>query len=219
MKMGPDGYLYLSRNIHLIARVPPGGGQEENWLPFTPGDRVYDIEFDEYGFIWVVGNNDVIFRVNPADREIVQFPFDANSRSVRYYGGYLYVSAITVDDGLQRSDIWRFAVDGSGALGEPELYFEFSRVYNFEKGTAYSITFSDAGELFIGTDGPAGIILVSQSREWESFYTGLIAPLGLYFSWGEGPNMYYTRGEVGDNNQKLYRINTQRQSAPYYGIQ
>jgi len=219
MKMGPGGYMYLCRNIHLIARVPPGGGQEENWLPFTPGDRIVDMDFDEYGNLWAVGNNDVIFRVDTEEGEYVEFPFDARSRSVRYYDGYLYISAITEANGSERSDIWRMPVDGSGEPGEAEVYFNFSNVYDYTEGTAYAITFSAAGELFIGTDGEPGIILVSPDKEWEPFYEEVMTPRGMYFSWGEGPYMYYTRGSTDDYEQELHIIHTQRESAPYYGIQ
>jgi len=219
MKMGPDGYLYLTRNIHLISRIPPGGGAEVFWLPFVSGDRIHDIDFDEYGHLWGVGNNDVIFRVDVDEESYVELPFDANCRSVRYFDGYLYISAITDDNGINRSDIWRFSVDHNGNLGEPEIYFEFSDVYGFNSGTAYAITFSDEGELFIGTDGPAGIIYVGLDGQWEPFYEEVMTPHGLYFSWGDGPIMYYTRGEANQNQQKLKRVNMQRQSAPYYGVQ
>lgn len=220
MKMGPDGYLYLCRDIRLIARVPPGGGQEENWLPFTIGDRIIDMDFDELGYLWAVGNNDVIFRVDPTEGDYVEYPFDANSRSVRYYDGSLYISAITEENGVNRSDIWRIPLDGNGDPEDAEIYFNFSRVYDYSEATAYAITFSSTGELFIGTDGHPGLILVNSDGDWEKFYEEVMTPPGLYFSWGEGPYLYYTRGEVTDQyEQRLKRVITLRESATYYGIQ
>jgi len=220
MKFGPDDHLYLVRGLRLIARVPPGGGTEENWLPLRTGIRLVDLDFDEYGYLWAVGNNDVIVRVQISDEEVEEFAFDANSKSVRYFDGHLYVSAVTQKDDTHQSNIWRFHIDDTGIPGEPEIYFAFSEKYDEEDAVAQAITFSEDGYLYIGTDGPDGIIVVSPGgNEWEPLYPGLINPEGSIFAWGDGPNLYYTRGEAGNISQALIRINTQRESAPYYGVQ
>ncbi len=220
MKFGPDGHLYLVRNIRLIARVPPGGGTEENWLPFPAGARLIDLDFDEYGYLWAVGNNEVIYRVQMDDKNIEAFDFVADIKSVRYFGGYLYVSAITQTDNSEQSNIWRFPIDNTGNPGDPEIYFSFSEKYNKNNAVALAITFSKDGHLYIGTDGPDGIIVVNPGgNEWEPLYTGLILPKGFAFAWGDGPNLYYTRGETGNISQALIRVNMQREGAPYFGIE
>lgn len=220
MKFGPEGYLYLVRNLRLIARVPPGGGAEENWLPLRVGTRFVDLDFDENGYLWAVGNNDAIFSVNVNDKSVEEFPFEADIRSVRYFGGHLYVSALKEIEAGIKSGIWRFPVDGTGNLGEPEMYFAFSEQYPGNNPIALAITFSADGYLYIGTDGPDGIIVVNPGgNAWEPLYPGLISPTGMVFAWGDGPNLYYTRGEIGNSKQALIRINTQRESAPYYGLQ
>jgi len=220
MKFGPDGSLYLVRNLRLIARVPPGGGPEENWLPMRVGTRFVDMDFDVFGYLWVVGNNDAIFRVNVDDQSVEEFPFNADIRSVRYFDGYLYVSAVKDVNGSTTSGIWRFPVDNSGIIGEQELYFPFSEQYGSNNAIALAITFSADGYMYVGTDGPDGIIVVDPGGDgWEPLYPGLISPTGMIFAWGEGPNLYYTRGETGNNSQALIRINTQREGAPNYGLQ
>lgn len=220
MKFGPDGSLYLVRNLRLIARVPPGGGTEENWLPLRVGTRFVDMDFDEHGYLWVVGHNDAIFRVDVGDQSVDEFPFNADIRSVRYFDGYLYVSAVKDVNGSTTSGIWRFAVDNASNLGEQELYFHFSEQYGSNNAIALAITFSADGYMYVGTNGPDGIIVVNPGGDgWESLYPGLILPTGMIFAWGDGPNLYYTRGETGNNDQALIRINTQREGAPYYGLQ
>jgi hypothetical protein len=220
MKFGPEGYLYLVRNLRLIARVPPGGGAEENWLPIRVGTRFVDLDFDEYGYLWAVGGNDAIFRVNVNDQSVEEFPFNADIKSVRYFDGYLYVSALKDSNGDTKSAIWRFPLDGTGNLGEAEIYFAFSDQYPGNNAIALAITFSSDGYMYVGTDGPDAIIVVHPGgNSWEALYPGLISPTGMIFAWGKGPNLYYTRGEIGNNRQALVRINTQRESAPYYGLQ
>jgi len=220
MKFGPDGHLYLVRNIRLIARVPPGGGAEENWLPFPVGTRLIDLDFDEHGYLWAVGNNENIFRVQMNEKSIEEFLFDADVKSVRYFDGSLYVSAITQTNDNEQSNIWRFPVDNTGNPGDPEIYFAFSEKYGENKAIALAITFSKDGHLYIGTDGPDGIIVVHPGgNEWEPLYPGLVLPKGLVFAWGDGPNLYYTRGETGNIKQALIRVNMQREGAPYFGIE
>ncbi len=219
MKFGPDGHLYLVRNIRLIARVPPGGGTEENWLPFPAGARLIDMDFDEYGYLWAVGNNEVIYRVQMDDKSIEEFDFVADIKSVRYFDGYLYVSAVTQTGNGAQSNVWRFTVDNTGNLGNPEIYFAFSEKYGNNNAIALAITFSKDGHLYIGTDGPAGIIVVHPGgNEWEPLYPGLILPKGIAFAWGDGPNLYYSRGQAGNISQALIRVNMQREGAPYFGI-
>jgi hypothetical protein len=221
MKMDTDGYLYLVRNIRLISRVQPGGGTDENWVTLRVGVFVTDIDIDEYGYIWVVGNNTSIFRVHTQTEAVEEFEFTANIRSVRYFNGYLYVSALTSESGVTSSDIWRFPVSSAGELGDREKYFAFSSSYGKnnsanEKATAYAITFAVDGTMFVGTDGPDAIIAVKQDKSWEPLYTGLIHPTGLVFAWGAGPNLFYTRGETGTTAQRVFRINMQRDGAPNY---
>jgi hypothetical protein len=221
MKMASDGYLYLVRNLRLISRVQPGGGADENWLTLRIGAFITDIDLDEYGFLWAVGNNTAIFRVHIQSEAVEEFSFTANIRSARYFNGYLYVSALTTESGAASSDIWRFSVSSNGELGQAEKYFDFTSQYDKnnsvgEKATAFGLTFAQDGMMYIGTDGPDAILAVNPDKSWEPLYPGLLQPTGLFFAWGAGPNLFYTRGEIGTIAQRLFRINMQREGAPYY---
>ncbi len=219
MKMGPDGHLYAARGpatFPAIYSVPPGGGTASPWLLGSGLGRIRDFDFDEHGNIWGGGNNNpAIYRITP-DKEVEAFPFEhSDVRSVRVFNGAVYVAAI--NDGTH--NIWKFPFTEPGVVGEPELYFAFSHEYGQAGAGAFAITFSADGEMFVGTDGPDALIIVYPDKSWEPFYPGTMSPKNFAMTWGEGPNLFITREAFGNNEQKIIRVNTQRESAPYYGRQ
>lgn len=216
LKMGPGGYLYASRSLRALYRIAPGGGTPAIWLAPASGiGPVYDFDFDAQGNIWGGGNDVAIYRVKPdPDKSVKAFAFTGNVRSVRVYNGYVYLAATTdtVDN------IWRFRIISSDSLGPAENYFNFSAKYGVTGAGAYAITFSSDGEMYVGTDGPDGIILVHPDKSWEPFYPGLLIRQAYLFAWGAGSELYYIRkGAVASHT--IIRINTQKSSAPYYGRQ
>ncbi|MEK6572545.1 MAG: hypothetical protein AABZ61_14320, partial [Bacteroidota bacterium] len=137
-----------------------------------------------------------------------------NVRSLRVYNGYVYIAANA--DNVDK--IWRFPIISSDSLGPAEIYFNFSEKYGVSGAGAYAITFSSDGEMYVGTDGPAGIILVHPDKSWEQYYPGLFQPQTLLFAWGSGSTLYLTRsGTVASHT--IFKVNTQKTSAPYYGRQ
>jgi len=227
MTFDQNGYMYLARNIHLITRIPPGGGAEEFWMPTTSGDNIFDLAFDEYGTLWAVGNNDYIFRVDVDAEEYTEIPFDAQARSVRYYDGHLYIAARMRDD--TEYNIFRAEVNPNGTVGSFSVYFSFSEEYGYTNAVPMAIAFSEAGNLYIGMrSGPDGILRVFPDGSWEPFYPNLIIPSNLpgnrtpdyiSFGWDNDTNLYATRERVtvdGETivRQVLLRINTLEQGAP-----
>ena len=227
MAFDDEGYMYLARNIRLIARVPPGGGQEENWMPLPVGVNIFDLAFDQYGYLWAVGNNENVYRVDTNAEEYTPIEFDANARSVRYYNGYLYISAsMREDDGY---NIYRAEVSPDGSLSDFSTYFNFSEAYTKPDAVPMAIAFSENGTLYLGMrGGPDGILQVYPDGSWESLYPKLIIPDNLpsgrtpdfiSFAWGNDTNLYATRDRVTVDGevrvrQVLLRINTLEQGAP-----
>ena len=216
LKFGPGGYLYASRGLRALYRIPPGGGSPALWLAPSSGiGPVYDFDFDAQGNLWGGGNDVAIYRVKPdPDKSIKAFAFTGNVRSLRVYNGYVYIAANA--DNVDK--IWRFPIISSDSLGPAEIYFNFSEKYGVSGAGAYAITFSSDGEMYVGTDGPAGIILVHPDKSWEQYYPGLFQPQTLLFAWGSGSTLYLTRsGTVASHT--IFKVNTQKTSAPYYGRQ
>jgi hypothetical protein len=215
LRFGSDGYLYSATQAAtrpLIARIPPDGGTEQNWLPLPVGTNITDIEFDEYGFLWAAGNNNDVFRINTSEGGFTAVPYSANVRNLRYYNGHLYVSGSREGN----YNIWRLPVDAEGNLGSEEVYFAFSNEIGVSGAIALAITFAEDGTLYIGSNTTDGIIVVHPDRSWEPLYPGLLPPRYIAFTWDQGVNMFATR-QIGDAGpRQLYRINMQKEKAPYY---
>jgi hypothetical protein len=218
---GPDGNLYAARGPATFAAIytaPPGGVTPSPWLLGGGLGRIRSFDFDQHGNIWGGGNNNPgLYRVTP-DKEVEVFEFDhSDVRSVRVFDGAVYVAAIT--DG--KHNIWRFPFTEPGEVGEPELYFAFSDSYGLEGAGALAITFSAAGELFIGTNGADGLIIVYPDKSWEPFYPGTLSNTIDALVWGPGQDLFASWEDPASTSsdviRKIVRINTQRQGAPNYG--
>jgi hypothetical protein len=130
---------------------------------------------------------------------------------VRVYNGYLYIGAKR--DSLDK--VWRLPVVGD-SLGTEEEYFSVSAIYGANTSGVFGLAFNTDGDMYVGTDGAAGILLVHPDHSSESYYNGLILPSTIYLTWGSGSDLF--QGRTGTANPKtIVRINTQKTSAPYYG--
>jgi len=169
---------------------------------------LFDLDFDGDKNIWAGGNNTNIFRVEP-NKTVTTYPFVGAVRSLRVYNGFLYFSAKT-DAG---DKIWRAQISGAG-LGTPEVYFDFGAFY--PNASALGITFSSDGVLFIGTDGPARIVVVQATKAHGApymTYSALVSPACNSFAWGSGENLY-----ASASNGFLVKIVARgKQGSPNYG--
>lgn len=216
MKMGPGNVLYCARNLKGIFTIAAAAAKPATFASSGLGN-IYDLDFDASHNLWGVGNNTDIYRVKP-DKSITKFPFTANLKSVRVYNGYLYVAG--KKDNADK--VWRFAINGE-TLGAAEEYFDFSAKVG-GGASVYCITFSADGYMYVGTDAAEAIFIVSPTGSFEPLYPGQFFPKTLLFAWGPGASLYMTREQVLEGDQIKYaqtiiRINTQKESAPYYGLQ
>ena len=209
IKMGPSNILYAARGVRAIYAFPAnGGGVAALWQAFPTGVSISDLDFDGDKNIWAGGNNTNIFRVEP-NKTVTTYPFVGAVRSLRVYNGFLYFSAKT-DAG---DKIWRAQISGAG-LGTPEVYFDFGAFY--PNASALGITFSSDGVLFIGTDGPARIVVVQATKAHGApymTYSALVSPACNSFAWGSGENLY-----ASASNGFLVKIVARgKQGSPNYG--
>ncbi len=210
MKMGPGGVIYAVRIAKAIFTIPAAGEKPVTWVTAGLG-TIYDLDFDANKNIWGVGNNTDIYRVKQ-DKSVAKFPFTADLRSVRVFNGHVYVAG--KKDGAEK--IWRFPLNGE-ELGAVEEYFDFSAKVSSEY-SVYCITFSADGYMYVGTNAPQALYLVHPGGNFEVLYPGQFLPKALVFAWGAGTTLCYTREATAANPQTIIRLNTLKQSAPYYGI-
>ncbi|HSQ77202.1 MAG TPA: IPT/TIG domain-containing protein [Bacteroidota bacterium] len=217
MKVGPGGDLYAVRIIRAIYQIPAAGGSPVAWMQI-PNTSLYDLDFDQDGNIWTGGTgNGNIFRVKP-DKSYKAFPFNADVRTIRFFGGYVYAGGRTFPDSAEK--VVRFRYISADSIGPPEEYINLSTA-GFKGRYIYAMNFAADGDLFLGTDGANPLLRVTPAKNIEEFYPGVLGPTIHLMTWGSGPLLYAFRGtgiigSVGQS-QKILRMNMQKNGAPYYG--
>ncbi len=219
LKMGPGGVIYACRNQRALYTINAQGSPPTLYVAGASTAKYYDLDFDKNLNIWTGGADSIIYRIKP-DKSTSPFSFkpNANIRSVRVYNDQLYVGG-KVDS---TEGVWRAPIDGSGNLGTFTQYFNLSAQpgYKYNGAAVYAITFNTDGEMYVGTDGPDGLLLVAPNgTSVQKYYPGLFAAnaINLVFAWGEGGNLFVTRRANSVSTNTLIKINTQKQSAPYFG--
>ena len=214
LRMGPNGSLYTIRSSRRIFRYNSAGTDAGTaWITLSPASvSIADMDFSTTKTLWAGGSNDpianaTIYAILP-DATVKTFPFPARVNSVRVYDNYLYMSALK-DSAW---GIWRAPLLPNDSLGTPELYFDF-KVYG--SAIPQGITFSSTGDLYVATDAPQGVIVVSPSKNSITRYVDYSSLFGTsvkYFAWGKGKELY-----AATSTGKLLKIYARALSAPYYG--
>jgi hypothetical protein len=207
MKIGPGGVLYSARILRVIYTTPAGGGAPVIWVTGSTIGNIYDLDFDAQGNCWAGGNNTSVYRVKQ-DKSIKPFPFTCNARAMRVYNGYLYVGGrVDTVEG-----VWRAPIISADSLGAFEQYFNFSAAY--AGSVVNAVTFAADGDMYIGTDAAAAVVVVHANKSAEPLYPGLFTPTTLVFTWGKNDDMYLVRTV---NTPQLIRVTMLKNGAPYYG--
>ena len=210
LKVGPGGDLYAARATRAIFKYDAAGGAAAAlWQAFPTGTFITVMDFDQSQNLWAGGNNSSVYRVKQ-DKSIATFPFVANVRAVRVFNGYLYMAALK--DGAEK--IWRAPIIGD-SLGTPEVYFDFDAVYGSKSYVPQVLTFASDGTMYVGTDAPEGIVIVSPGGAAMAplqAYKDLFATSVKYLAWGPGDILY-----ASSNSGVLMFVRTRKTGAPIYG--
>jgi hypothetical protein len=213
LKIGPGGVLFGARVARALYTIPQNAAPVV-WAQAT-GSSLLDIDFDNLGNLWAVGNS--IYRFKVSDKSMTPFPVAAAVavlRSVRVYDGYVYVAG-KMDS---TEGVWRYKLGADGSLGASQEYFNLSKQpgYAYNGPTANAITFNTDGEMYLGTSGAEGILLVAPGGgSYQAYYPGLISPSTISFAWGKGSTLFASR--TSDTVAKtIIKINTLKSGAPYY---
>lgn len=219
LKMGPGGVIYACRNQRALYTINGQGLPPTLFVAGAGSAKFYDLDFDKNLNIWTGGADSNVYRISLA-KTITPFVFmkGAIVRSVRVYNDYLYLGGKV--DSIE--GVWRAPIDALGNLGTFTQYFNLSVQPGYAPNGSgiFAITFNTDGEMYVGTDGPDGLLLVAPAgASLQKYYPGLFVPnaQNLVFAWGDGGNLYVTRRANGVTTHSLLKINTQKQSAPYYG--
>lgn len=213
-KFGAGLQIYATKNLRGVWKITEGQTPPNSpWVATPTGSRIIDIDFDQNLNCWAVGNNNSIYRIT-TDLTIKEYPFKANIRSVRIFQNILYVAGLK--DSIE--GIWKFPIDANFDLGNSELYFNYTEKID-DISQINAITFAADGDLIVGTNKKVDpIIVIHLDGSNEILYPGVIIPYVDVFYWGKDKYLYYTQIDQTTNKGKtIYRIDMQKQGAPYYG--
>lgn len=220
LKMGPSGELYLARILRAIYKISTAGGAPAIWLAFGDLGTVFDMDFDQSKNLWAGGNNTSVYRIQQ-DKTVKAFPFEANVRAVRAYGGYVYFGGNVTADNAEK--VVRFKIVNADSLGPREDYFNLTSSPLGGAGKAiFAINFNTDGDMYVGTDASNPIIIVHPDKAAEALHPGVLSPAMHVFASG-GSVLYAVKGTpsggVVSTSGKLFKINPLKTLAPYYGPQ
>lgn len=215
MKMGPNNILYGTRNLRLISQVEEGKASA-TFVTFPTGITIVALDFDILKNIWASGGGGNLYSVTPS-KEITAFPIDYIVSALRVYNGYLYVAGKNSTE----EAIYRYKINSNLSLGSKEKYFDIGAKYGLNKVIVGALTFSEDGDLIVGTDQTDSFILVNSSGTSSNLYPGIISPITKSIAWGTKKNLFYIREfiDAGATLHTLVRIDMQKLSSPYYGRQ
>lgn len=212
LRIFSNGDIYASKNIRGIWKLNEGVTPPNPPWGLTPtGTFVKDFDFDSNTNLWGVGNNDFIYRIRQ-DATVEPFGFDATLRAARVFNDYLYVAGLK--SGVE--GVWRLPIEANGNLGTEELYFSLTD--NYPNVQTNSMTFSQDGDLYLGTNKEVDpIIVVHPNGNSEPLYPGVL-PAGDIVSmyWPQGEKLFVTVTPTAELDQTVIWIDIQKSGAVYF---
>ena len=220
IKYGPLGSIYAVKGTRAIYKLAPGVANPgaSPWAALGSG-AFNDLDFDPDHNVWVGGSG---VKTGSDTTNIIRFASDASSRTfhfpgtvraVRYFSGYLYIAAVTGGASQILRTPW-----AADTIGTPLVYFDVSSVYSGVTPNIYAVSFSTDGDMYVGLDGPDYLIIVHPGGIAEMAYqlyvsSGVLSSPCKSLAW-IGTSLYASTSAGG-----LLKVNTGKQSAPYFGTQ
>ncbi len=210
LRMGAGGYLYAGCNRDVVYRIPPGGGEYEEYVELT--DKVKFIDFDQDGNLYAGGKEVDFFVVKP-DLSIVKTNAydEIDITTVRFYNNYFWVGGQYEEDDVTKWGVWKGQFNGT-SIGDPELVLSSDQVEGYETALLLSLTFSAEGAMLIGTDQNDPILLL-RGNEVQPLYYDILEPEATQMVWGSG-NYLYVFNALSSG---VIRIDMGGLGAPYWG--
>jgi hypothetical protein len=218
-KVGPGGYLYLFVGQMDVYRVPVDGVTPVKWAKIAKKPSTGD--FDADGNLYTAGKKTDLFTIRTDGSSIAAGKYaDYDIRCIRVFDGAVYnlsqyMGTDTVS--VPKTAIWKNRIlTADGQLGDNELVMNWALTGAYSGSIAYCITFSEDGDLFIGTDYADPILIMKQSGFIEPLYPTILFPTVYQMAWGNG-HYLYANLRSSQEAKNIVRIDAGRSGAPYYG--
>ncbi|MEP1140744.1 MAG: IPT/TIG domain-containing protein [Balneola sp.] len=219
LKYGPDNTIYGVRNNFGVYRESVGAIDTNPFAFGNSNEEFRNLDFGKDDFLWVVGDNENLFRVNIENGTIKRYPFEANLRAVRYFDDQLFVGGGFLDpvDSVFIQEVWRFDVNSSNDIVNNTKLFEINST-ELANTQILDITFDIDGKLYFGANTGSGIYTWTSSLGVNEFYPGLILTTGFALTWLDN-FLVASIKNIGETTRHPTRIDIRKNGAPYLGIQ
>lgn len=212
LKVGPDGLVYALRSdaVRALYREDEGGLTAFTFSNITT-ESFRNMDFGPDNFLWIVGNNNDVIRVDISDGTLSRYPFTANLRAVRYYNSKLYIGGADTD-GIER--VWSFDVIDNNLTN-------LQQVLNFSEAAPNNsiileVTFDAEGMMYLGSNTGTGIYTWTSELGLKKLFEGWINPSGMSMTW-VGEHLVASVNHQGRASRHIAKIDRRREGAPYLG--
>lgn len=223
MRIGPNGFLYLARNLANLDRVPPGSSTPETFgnIPLT----VEFFDFDENGNIFAGGRRGLSV-VDPAGAATAVGQYDSFViKAVRVFAPYVYVAAnyTGTDASVPAWAIWRNTIESSsGNLGVKQLFFNWAQSGDLASAAISTMALDEQGNVYVGTTDrtvAAPLLMISSDGTTsDALYAGILELGAERIVWGTGKSFYLSRGSASAvQSRRVFRLEMDKNGAPDYG--
>lgn len=215
MKIGPGDTLYTAlSSAFFIPAYPKEGGAYGAIIFKNNKMRITDFDFDALKYLWVGGTGavDSIFRVTRSPLAFKSYGFKGAVRAVRVYGGALYIAANVSGE----EKIFRSVINSSNDIEAPTVYFDLNT--NLGNLKPNSMTFDNAGNLYIVSDNLNGILEIKQDKSVTYRYSNYFSIPFRSIQWGTD-NYLYACVQTFAKKGSVVKIDMRTNGAPYYGRQ
>jgi len=219
MRSGPAGHLYIQKsNNNALSRIAPGGG---NLLLFyTLPKRVSFFDFDSYDNIFLGGKNSGLVLLKPDSTASALGIYDEyDIKALRVFDGYVYVAAEYTgsEATIPATAIWKNQImNPNGDLGDKELVYDWANSGDFAGAGIFDITFSQDGDLYVGTDHIDPVLIVHPDGRSEPLYKNILLSPITNLVWDNSHYLYVKRDAPYEAVQVI-RVEMNKPGAPYFG--
>lgn len=208
---GSDNYLYAVRSVRAVFRFQGAGAPRETFAVIpNSATRLNSLVIDENDHLWVAGNNQEIYRIQP-DKAIKSYAFDVNIRDLALFEEFLYVTGIQENV----SKVWRFRIDADNNLGESEDLFDITA---FNGSVGYALAFATTGHLYIGTGASDPVIVLDPKGAGSILYPDILKQPVRRFAWGPEGGLYAATNSTETTDAGIIRITSRRMGAGKFGF-